>query len=203
MRRAEKQKKGENRVSCPSSPKQRPATAAASCLLASLSVCPCTLPTSRGPSPAPGISSWHRYLVLYFSFFSLFFSFPLLCFESLQMTVLLAGRARLQIGLMIPPPHPGRQVGDTINETVNHSLLCSGKWLSKLTGRAKIWAYPRLPTNTLLYYTLLPAPYPLLALVGLGIYEIFCFAGTENLRILLNWSMSEHTVGTQYPREQA
>lgn len=69
--------------------------------------------------------------------------------------------------------------------------------------QGKTWAYPRLPTNTLLYYTLLPAPSPLLALVGLGIYEIFCFAGTENLRLLLNWSMSEHAVGTQYPREQA
>lgn len=76
-------------------------------------------------------------------------------------------------------------------------------FLSELTSRAKTWAYPRLPTNTLLCYTLLPAPYPLLALVGLGIHEIFCFAGTENLSLLLNWSMSEHTTGTQYPREQA
>lgn len=82
-------------------------------------------------------------------------------------------------------------------------LIVFRQVVSELTVRANIWAYPRLPANTVLYYTLLPTPYPLLALVGLGIYEIFCFAGTENLRLLLNWSMSEHSLGTRYPREQA
>lgn len=153
------------------------------------------------PSPKRQLLAPLPLTVFLFFFFPLLFLFffPLPCFESPQMNVLLAGREGLQIGAVIPPP------GWWYHQcTVNRSfLLCSDKWLSELAGRAKTWACPRLPTNTLLYYTLLPAPYPLLALVGLGIYEIFCFAGTENLRLLLNWSMSEQSVGTQYPRERA
>lgn len=171
---------------------------AVSWLLASLSVHTNTPPTNHVLSRALSVSSWHWCLVLYFSLFFFLSLSPHPVFWKLVDECFTGEEWGTQIGTVISPP------GWWYYQcTTNHSsLLCSEMWLSELTGRAKTWAYPRLPTNTLLYYTILPAPYPPLALVDLGIYEIFCFAGTENLRLLLNLSMSEHTAGTRYPRNR-